>query len=66
MPHDDGPCPQAWHGGLHSGVLRECKYAARHRGWHRTQDGSMAWGGKLTDEEHALAEALRLSQASTV
>lgn len=53
------PCPQAWHGGLPAGLLRECKCEAGHRGQHRNAAGDLAWGGKLTDEEHALAAVLR-------
>lgn len=53
------PCPQAWPPGLAIGLLRECRFAAKHRGWHRDEFGKLAWGGKLTDEEMALADALR-------
>jgi hypothetical protein len=53
------PCPQAWHGGLAAGLLVECKYAAKHKGWHRNEAGNLEWGGSLTDEEMAMAEELR-------
>jgi hypothetical protein len=53
------PCPQAWHGGLPVGLLRDCKYVAGHRGWHRDLSGDLQWGGKLTEEELATANALR-------
>jgi hypothetical protein len=53
------PCPQAWHGGLPVGLLVECKYSAKHKGWHRNAEGNLEWGGKLTDEEMAMADALR-------
>jgi hypothetical protein len=52
-------CPQAWHGGLRVGLLRECRHETGHRGWHRTVDGSIAWGGRLTEAEQALAAELR-------
>lgn len=52
------PCPEAWHAGLHSGLLRECRFTAKHKGWHRDGNG-LAWGGRLTAEERRLAEALR-------
>lgn len=55
------PCPQAWHGGLHVGILRDCKYVAGHRGPHRDLALSVQWGGKLTDEELARAHELRTS-----
>jgi hypothetical protein len=54
-----GPCPQAWHGGLAAGLLVECRFESKHRGWHRNVDGSLSWGGKLTAEELARAAALR-------
>lgn len=53
------PCPHAWHVGLAVGRLTECKYQAGHRGWHRDAHGHLAWGGKLTAEEMATADALR-------
>lgn len=52
-------CPQAWHGGLHVGVLRNCKYDAGHRGPHRDAEGHVQWAGKLTDEELTRAAELR-------
>jgi len=54
-----GPCPQAWHGGLDIGLLVECRLAERHVGWHRSADGSLIWGGKLSEAEMARAEELR-------
>jgi hypothetical protein len=61
MTVDDAPspCPQAWHGGLPAGLLVECRLRARHRGWHRSEDGALSWGGKLTADEVAAANALR-------
>lgn len=62
------PCPQAWHGGLHDGLpvklLIECRFPAKHRGWHRNADGTVSWGGKLTPEEMATAEALRAERSA--
>lgn len=55
-------CPEAWHTGLHSGLLRECRYPVKHRGWHRDASGDLAWGGKLTPEERALAAELRAAR----
>lgn len=56
-------CPQAWPTGLQFGMLIECKYAAKHRGWHRNKAGDLAWGGKLTASESALAEKLRAARS---
>lgn len=56
-------CPQAWHGGLDAGLLRECRYDAGHRGVHRNAAGDLSWSGKLTDAEHAMAESLRAAAA---
>jgi hypothetical protein len=53
------PCPQAWHMGLPAGVLRECRYTAGHRGWHRDVSDELQWGGKLTEDERARADQLR-------
>lgn len=62
------PCPQAWHGGLAADLpvklLVECRLDAGHRGWHRNADGTMQWGGKLTDEELAVAAELRAQAAA--
>lgn len=59
---DDAPsCPQAWHGGLPAGLLVECRYTPGHRGRHRNAAGDLEWSGKLTDDEVALADALRAS-----
>jgi hypothetical protein len=55
----DATCPQAWHGGLTAGILIECALAPKHRGWHRSASGDLQWGGKLTPEEHELADQLR-------
>lgn len=55
---DETTCPQAWHGGLAAGLLVECIYAAKHRGWHRDGKG-LSWGGKLTAEEQRTADELR-------
>jgi hypothetical protein len=52
-------CPQAWHGGLSSGLLVECRYEERHRGVHRNAAGTLSWSGKLNPDERARAEALR-------
>jgi hypothetical protein len=52
-------CPHAWPAGLASGLLIECRFAAKHRGWHRIANGSLSWGGKLTPPEVAVADALR-------
>jgi len=58
-----GTCPEAWHGGLSAelpiGLLVECRLTERHVGWHRSADGSLIWGGKLTAEERARAAELR-------
>jgi hypothetical protein len=54
----DETCPQAWHTGLAAGLLIECIYEAKHRGWHRDGKG-LSWGGKLTAEEQRQAAALR-------
>ena len=60
-------CPQAWPGGLSEnivkitggGILHECVRTARHNK-HRNADGTMSWwGGKLSPEETAAADALR-------
>lgn len=53
------PCPQAWHGGLDAGLLRECRLDAGHRGQHRHASGDLVWSGKLTEAEHARAVELR-------
>lgn len=58
------PCPQAWHMGLSTGLLRECRYLTGHRGKHRTADGRLEWYGKLTEEELALAAQLREAAAA--
>jgi len=58
-PEPTGTCPQAWHGGLDMGLLVECRLAERHVGWHRSADGTLIWGGKLTAEEQARAAELR-------
>jgi hypothetical protein len=60
------PCPQAWHGGLPAGLLRDCKYVAGHRGAHRDLSGDLSWSGKLTDEELALAEKIRTAPLAVV
>lgn len=62
MSTETEPCPQAWHGGLPAGLLVECRFEARHRGQHRNAAADIAWGGKLTDDEHALADALRATR----
>ncbi|WP_144719262.1 hypothetical protein [Agrococcus jejuensis] len=62
-------CKQAWAGGLSplivsltGGILTECKHDAGHRGKHRSEDGATVWwGGKLTDDEMAVADRLRES-----
>lgn len=59
----DETCPQAWHGGLPAGLLVECIYEVKHRGWHRDGNG-LSWGGKLTAEEKQKAAALREKVAS--
>lgn len=51
-------CPQAWHGGLRSGLLVECIHEPKHRGWHRDGKG-LSWGGKLTARERLVVEKLR-------
>lgn len=40
-------------------TLTECKFLERHRGPHRSADGSMSWTGKLGPEELHYAEGLR-------
>lgn len=55
-------CPQAWHSGLEAGLLVECIYEEKHRGWHRDGKG-LSWGGKLTAEEMQLADKLRKAAA---
>jgi hypothetical protein len=52
-------CPHAWHAGLAAGLLVECRFATKHRGWHRNASGSLSWGGKLTAPELSAAAALR-------
>lgn len=52
-------CPHAWPTGLALGMVIECKYEAKHRGWHRNKAGDLAWGGKLTDTERQIADELR-------
>lgn len=52
-------CPQAWHGGLSVGLLRECARPPGHRGQHADGTGALSWGGKLTEGEMLKAEALR-------
>jgi len=65
MPASDTPCPQAWPGGLKHGILIECdrgvgKYSPGHSGKHRNREHHMEWwGGKLTADEEAMAQALR-------
>lgn len=64
---DTETCPQAWPGGLTEnivaitgGILTECVRPPRHTGKHRDADRSMSWwGGKLSPEEAAAADALR-------
>jgi hypothetical protein len=56
-------CPNAWHGGLPAGLLVECIYEPKHRGWHRDGKG-LSWGGKLTDAERELANQLRRKAAA--
>jgi len=56
-------CKQAWHGGLKTGLLVECRYEAKHRGRHRNATGDLEWGGKLTAEEELLADELRKAAA---
>jgi hypothetical protein len=58
-PSTPGTCPQAWHGGLPAAILIECALAPKHRGWHRAATGDLQWGGKLTPDEHELADQLR-------
>lgn len=53
-------CPQAWHTGLAVGMLVECRFDPKHRGWHRNGDGSLSWGGRLTEAEQEMATALRV------
>lgn len=52
-------CPQAWHAGLHSGMLVECRFKENHKGWHRNAKGDLSWGGHLTPEEIEIATRLR-------
>lgn len=60
--HHKAACPEAWHGGLQAGLLRECCKMRGHRGWHSAVSGGLEWSGKLTSEERALADSLRSAE----